>query len=433
MTMPGSILMGVENRLLPPSAPYSYFLSAAVFQVVAWGLLVRTPEGAASFIGGPGPILGSLHAVTLGVLVMAAMGASFQFLPVATGQSLRAIWPVRLAWWLFFPGVMAFLHGVSAVHISVAILGAGAIIAALVIYLVLIADVLRRVRDLWAMALHAWAALAALLVLTGLGVALLFEWEVPFLADAAAFALAHMIVAAFGFMGLLAMGFSTILVPMFALSPAIPDRWAVGALALWCAGLCLAFAGALAESAVLGLAGAGAGLAGFGVHVWIMLRALRLGMNKRLGLSFVLVRAGWAMGFVAIVLGALAVLGVTGERGWTLFGFLAVYGWLLTFLMGILQRIIPFLAAMNAGKTTGRPPLVSQLSSDGVLVVHAVGHFTALALAGVGIALDQDDLIFWGGVAGAIGGLAFCWFSVLVLLRAKWHWSDAGNSSAGAI
>ena len=62
------------------------------------------------------------------------------------------------------------------------------------------------------------------------------------------------------------------------------------------------------------------------------------GMRRELGRSFRLVRIAWAL-LVASLVAALAVaLDVPFPGGATLFGLLVVAGWLLTFLLGILQR-----------------------------------------------------------------------------------------------
>jgi len=111
MKFPGMILMGAQSRLLPPSVPFRFFAAAVAFQGVAWGLIALDADQVPHFLGGPAFILAGIHALTLGVLVMTAIGASFQILPVVTGQSLAALWPCRLTFWLYAPGTALLVFG----------------------------------------------------------------------------------------------------------------------------------------------------------------------------------------------------------------------------------------------------------------------------------------------------------------------------------
>src|SRR5512134_1449579 len=100
-----SFALGASGRLLPLSLPMRFFGAAAVFHLLAWVALgagaVQTPR----FGGGIGWPLAALHAVTLGVLAMSAIGASLQLMPVATRQALRSHRAVAALWWLYAPGV----------------------------------------------------------------------------------------------------------------------------------------------------------------------------------------------------------------------------------------------------------------------------------------------------------------------------------------
>lgn len=428
MKFPGMILMGAQSRLLPPSVPFRFFLAAAVFHVVAWGLLALDPGGAVGFAGGPGVPLATLHAVTLGVIATTAMGATFQILPVATSQPLRAVWPAKLVFGLHVTGVCLLLYGFAFVrHLPMAI---GGLLCSLgfLVFAVLVWDVLRRVRDLWILAVHGKAALVALVVLSGLGFALVADMEHGFMGDHRAFGAAHLVIALYGFMGILAFGYSSILVPMFALAPALPEKPAANALAIAMPAIAMAVAGLLVDKPALTAGGAVLGLVAAGIHIHAMLANIRHGMRKNLGLSFVLVRAGWGLLMIGILLGGLLALGLLGPWGATLFGFVAVWGWLLTFLLGMLQRIIPFLAAMNAGKAKGtglKPPRLSELAPEPPLRFHTVCHFAALAAGAAGIVLGSGRTLLAAALAGLAGALVFLWFAVGVLMRMRGHWAPS--------
>ena len=86
MAQTTAFLGGAKSRLLPASVPFRFFAAAAAFHLIGWLALGAGAEQVASFRGGLGWPLAALHAVTLGVLVMTAIGASLQLLPVATRQ-----------------------------------------------------------------------------------------------------------------------------------------------------------------------------------------------------------------------------------------------------------------------------------------------------------------------------------------------------------
>jgi len=227
-----------------------------------------------------------------------------------------------------------------------------------------------------------------------------------------------MVLGGFGFMGLLVLGFSNILVPMFALASAPAKRPSLATFAAAVAAIALGTFGALAGSRVILTSSALIGLVATGGYLWLMYRVLATGMRKRLGLSFVLVRAAWIMLPITLLAGLAALYGLAGDHGSTLFGFLLLFGWLLTFLFGILQRILPFLASMFVTPPAkGGTAIVSQLAGAAQLKLHAVCH--ALAVAGLAVAIVTDNAVIAraGSAVGLIGAIAFAWFTADVIRR----------------
>ena len=78
MSIAATFLGGAKSRLLPPSIPFRFFAAAAAFHVLMWLGLFIGAEEAASFRGGLGVALASVHLLTLGVLTTTAIGASVQ-------------------------------------------------------------------------------------------------------------------------------------------------------------------------------------------------------------------------------------------------------------------------------------------------------------------------------------------------------------------
>lgn len=417
MTTAAAFLGGAQERLLPASLPFSFFASAILFHLAMWVVLAIAAPAVPDFVGGPGLPLAALHLLTLGVLAATAMGAAFQLLPVATRQPLAAVWPARLAFWLFAPGVAILVYGMGTARPGVMAVGGTAVATGFVVFGLLIGDNLRRVRDLPLVAAHGWLALASLAALIALGLALIMDFKTGFLPDQAAAARAHMILAAYGFMGMLVAAFSQVLVPMFALSKA-PGR-AVGWTQFVFSGLALAIgaAGALASNTAMLAAAALLGLVAAGAHLWAMNTMMRRRMRKAMGLSFSLIRLAWVFLPLSLIVGLAALFGLAGAHGAQLFGFTLLFGWLLTFLLGILQRIIPFLAALQAAKAGRRMPMTADLTSTSTLRVHAFCHIGALALIAIGLAAGNGEILRAGAVLGAIGAAAFAYFGFVVMWR----------------
>ncbi|MCC6888350.1 MAG: hypothetical protein IT536_07450 [Hyphomicrobiales bacterium] len=418
MTLAATFLGGAKSRLLPASVPFRYFGTAVVCHLLIWLLALVHPEDVVRFRGGLGPGLAAVHLLTFGVLTITAIGASAQLLPVATRRALPAVWPITLVFWIVVPALAAMLAGMYLQHIPIMIGGAVAAVLGLLLFAAILADNLRRAGSLGVVGVYGWAALLALLALIAFGVLLALDYHSARLPNHAAAALAHLILGGFGFMGMLVFGFSQILVPMFALAGAPARRASLLLAALANAALVLGIAGALAGSGEILTVAAVAGLIAACWHLWLMRAVLRGGMRKRLGLSFVLVRTAWAMLPATLVVGLAALHGFAGANGPTLFGFLLFAGWLLTFLLGILQRIIPFLASMHATRSERGVPLSpSQLAGTTSLKLHAACHALALAGGAAAIVLDNPTIMRAGAAVGLVGALAYAWFMADVVRR----------------
>ncbi|GAB4296181.1 MAG: hypothetical protein Kow0058_13480 [Roseovarius sp.] len=414
MSIGTQVLSGARDRLLPAAVPFSFFAAACVFHVLGWAALLRAAPLVPGYRGGPGEVLASIHLFTLGVLAATAMGAALQLLPVATRVPIWRVWPARLSFAAMVPGVALLAWGMEGPHQWALEAGGGLCAAALAIFALLVGVNLARARGLPVVIAHGWAALAALVGLVALGLTLIGNYAAGYLANPAELALAHMTLAVFGFMSMLALGFSHILIPMFALSRALPARGAWAQFALAALAVAVAAAAALVGSGPGLVLAAAIGIGAGAAYFRLMQLALRTRMRKRLGLAFVLVRVAWGCLGLSLALALAQAAGLTLPGGPTLMWFLALGGWLVTFLMAVLQRIMPFLATMHAAGKGGRPPLVSELSSAPALRLHAGLHLAALALIALAIVLDNATLARLGAGAGLAGAIAFAAFALRV-------------------
>jgi hypothetical protein len=418
MSVAASFLGGAKSRLLPASIPFRHFAAAAGFHILLWLVLLIGADEAVSFRGGLGVTLAAVHVLTLGVLMTTVIGASVQLLPVATRRTLHAVWPIRLAFWLFVPGTFALIVAMYTAQTDILIPAAVIATAGLLVFCGLLADNLRRASSLPVAGAFGWTALAALVLVIALGVALAINEDSGFLPDHSAVALAHLILGGFGVMGFIVLGFSHILLPMFALAPAPAKRPSFASFAAATVALALGTLGALIGSRNMLTVAALVGLAAAAGHLWLMQRVLKTGMRKRLGLSFVLVRAAWVLLPSTLVIGLAALYGLAGNSGATLFGFLLLFGWLLTFLFAMLQRIMPFLASMFVTlPARGGTTVVSELAGALSLRLHAVCHALAVATIAAAIVLDDAMVARIGSAIGLFGAMAFAYFTLDAIRR----------------
>ncbi len=409
-------MAGAQNRLLPPSLPYRFFIASGLYHIVAWGLLLFAADLLSDFQGGPGFVLAALHALTLGVFVMVAMGASFQVLPVVTNQSLASLWPVKLSSYLYIPGVGILLAGFAFGHDLAMAVGGGFVTGGLVIYSFVILKILTGASGFKVLTVHIRLAFVALAALVILGLGMIFQ-IIPI--DQSLVAATHGTLAIFGFMGLFAMGFGSILVPMFALANPVTEGRSLFILAIYGSGLVLGALGTVIEQFEVAVLGAGLLLVGSVSHVLVMKGLLKKGMKKKLGISFVLIKTSWVLLPLSIAIGIAATSGIPYDPTLLIAGYLAVFGWLLTFILGVQQQIMPFLAAMNVSKSGGKPPRLTQLAQGKPVKIHAICHFAAIALLGIGIVTELELAVQAGAVLGIVGAIAFLWFTLDIYRRMR--------------
>ena len=185
---------------------------------------------------------------------------------------------------------------------------------------------------------------------------------------------------------------------------------ALGAIALALAAIAAQAQTLLACAALLGLASAL-------LHVISIERALRRRLRPALGPAFQLARSAWACLLASLVLAVLIPLGWAPPRAAALFGVLLLAGWLLGFVLAMLQRIVPFLATVHAAGGGRGAPLVSSFTPQRPLKLHRVLHLAALALLLAGVAGDAEWLIRIAAALGLAGALAYAAFFAIVLAR----------------
>jgi hypothetical protein len=266
---------------------------------------------------------------------------------------------------------------------------------------------------------HGWIAMVALVVLLFSALSLIAVWlGLPGLSRDTVLSL-HLAFAPYGFIGMLSLGLSYVLVPMFVLSDTANEKQQLASLLLAATALLLAALAAfgVAPRPLLTLAIV-LGIGAVALHLWLMRQALRAGMRRLSGPSWLLVRLGWAGLVISLVLALALLAQLPVPRLGLWFGLCLIGVWQLSFLLGMLQRIAPFLAAMHGGSgRRARTP--SALTHDGALRLHLVCHNTALGLLALAIAIDSAWPTLAAAVVGSTGALAYGVFYVTLTRRMR--------------
>lgn len=420
----GVPLAGAERRLVSAPVPPLAVTVIGLALTAGWLLLAVTPEAALTVTGGPGPGLAALHLLTLGVLGMAVVLVVPQILPVVTMVPAPAL-PVLIPVHLGVAGgavtlVTGFLSGDSLWMAA----GATTVAGGLGLFCLLWARLLWQARHsgMGDLLLANSLALLCMLLIAALGVSLSLDYRTGFLSDSplehGALVWAHAILAVHGLMGLLVMGYSTVLIPMLAVAEPQGRRANRPLILLYAAGVLTAAFSAAVSADVIGWLGWATALLAVGLFLRGMLTVLKRRLRRSLGPSFWLIRLSWGLWAAGLLAGAGARIGWLSPE---LAGALLLPGWLLTLLLGILQRIIPFLASMHSVRCCARPAPLPRFENCRQTAALSLAHAGAVLLLTAGIALGSPLLIRGAAGMGLLSGLLLLFFAAGVFTRLLSH------------
>ena len=414
-------LGGAQRLLLPERVPMRFFGAAVVGHVVAWLGLAITADDLADFVGGPGPVLAAVHVLTLGVLVPTAMGASLQMLPVALGRPAPAARICDAVFWLTLLGGLALISGFAMASRPAIIAGAMVTASGIAAYAVTVGRVVRGAREPRPLVLHVWAALAALTTAAALALTLSFDYASPVLADHARVATTHLVLAAFGFMGMLALGFSHVLIPMFAIGEA-PGGWAADvSFAAIVTAVIAAVVGLLIGPRWLIASALVVGLVGCSLHVTLMTRSL-----AHAGPPTSRARIRSHSDIVGTTAGNTHArpcgdLGPAPGRRAGSFRLCAAVRLAVNAANGSVaaDRAVP---RFDAHRPVRGPDSLADETDRRT----ATDHPPLLpprrrANGGAGHRFDGPGVVLFGAVLGAVGAVAFAWFALTVFSRTQAH------------
>jgi hypothetical protein len=296
-------------------------------------------------------LIGLTHLFTLGFMTMTMLGALFQLLPVLSGERVPGGSPLAFAVHLLMvAGVLClsagfvfqayFLSGIAVVLLAMALVGFTVAIGRKLVTNIAGGDSIHALR----------LAIAALLVTLGLGCYRAMAYLYP-LAFTSNLTMLHVSWALLGWVLILIMGISFQVIPMFQVTPdypsvltrLVPPVIFTGLLLLTFVQTPVAIAGVVIVTGAAVLI-----YAGF---------SLRLLQHRKRRLMDVSVRF-WQLGLSCLILAVLlfwlvfllpgvAGAAMTSARGMLLVGVLMIPGFACSIIMGMLQKIVPFLAFLH--------------------------------------------------------------------------------------
>jgi cbb3-type cytochrome oxidase subunit 1 len=424
----GPLLSGLTtSRATSPGLPLRFMATGLLFAVAAFAC---ASVYASSFLERAfltPHLLAVTHLAALGWLTMVAMGALYQFVPVVLDVGTFSERLGKLQFYVYLAGVLGLIWDMGAGRLQTVAWPAGLLVLAVGLFLYNMARTLARV-ERWP--LTGWyivAALTALGLVVLAGFTLAINLVLGFIPlSQLAFVEAHAHLAGLGWLGLLVVGVSYKLTPMFALSHPF-DEWRLGRLVL---ALLAAAVSGLFVSLLLRLGAAAllacwaAAAAGVGLYAWdyaAMLRARRrriIDLTQRHNIAAV-------CGLVMSTLLGLALVLTPAEadlhsRLQLAYAVTALGGWLGLTTFGQLYKILPFLVwthryAPRMGKE--RVPLLKDLYPQRLAEAGFLALLAGLGAAIAGILLASLPLVQGGFGLGAAGAAIAAANLIRVVLR----------------
>ena len=374
-------------------------------------------------------LLTFVHVNTLGVIAATIFGASYQLVPVVLQTPLPSTRIARLSWWLYWPGLLAFLAGLSGGGPILLGVGGSLLFAAIGLYVGMMVGALLRApyRDVvyW----HLAAALIGLTLAASLGVLLALSKYAGWLGGGTLPALAaHAVLMVGGWVTPMLTGVAYRLVGMFTLSEdRLRTEWAWAELALTVGGTWTLAAGLFGGlGAAVSLAGAAALLAGLGLFAAQLLRQYHLRRRRTFDVHIPYALAALVYGLLSA---ALLVYGLASGRAltdpiWIVVGWLAIAGWAETAIQGFLYKIGTFLTWLHRyAPLAGRRPVpkLEDLYGRRTALVGWACWTGGVALGALAALSRLGPLTLVAAVALSIGVGAF----LVNAARVGLHWREA--------
>lgn len=428
----------VPRRTLPQAVPAPtpppFALLAAHFSLLvvcltlgSVGLVAVAPQLARGDFLSP-RVLAVVHLFTLGVLLTAISGVLHQFYPMALGWALRSVRVAALGVTLLILGVGSVATGFWFWHPVLLATGWVLILGAIGCVSWNLLPARRRVpeaRFVGGFVSAGHVALGLALVFAALRIGDFLGWW-PM--DRLGVIAAHYHLAVLGFGTLTALGVGSRMIPMFLVAHGAPTRPVPWIAALIVAGLTVFSVAAPLHIVWLRWLGASFMFAAVLLHLSVARWYFRRRLRRELDPAMQFVR----MAFVNLGLAALVGVTLMLAPGfhpalWIAYGLAGILGWLVTLIMGILQKLMPHLSRMRLFGRSGRPiPDVNQLMHRGVVRLALVCTEAGLLLLAAGVLRANGPAAEAGAVLWLAGVLLVVSQFVRIPLMAR-GWVGTGK------
>jgi len=360
------------------ATPLRFFLTAPLFGVAAGAALFAMPELLDSRWT-PGA-LAVTHLIAVGFMLSVMLGALFQVLPVVAGAVIPMSGIVSTTVHLALTAGAIFLAwGLGSSTHALLVPATALLGGALILFLIAAALGLRQAPIAQATPRDLRLALLGFGIAVTLGIALALVLAGGFTLPLLVVLKLHIGWALLGGAGVLLAATSWVVVPMFQITPNYPVAltrfWAMGTggvLLLWSAAV-------LGErvSVEFALAVVLAALC-----VVFAVCTLRLQKQSRRSVPDVTMRA-FQLGMASFVagLGCVLVAHHSDHAVWPILaGILVLHGGFVSVIVGMLYKIVPFLAWLHLTQDKGKAPNMKKLQPDTPVRHQLLMHALALAV-----------------------------------------------------
>jgi hypothetical protein len=346
-------MQGLSLEVIPPiHIPFRFFLIAPWMGVLAALVLLAGGNHVFSTQWNPA-LLAATHLLTLGFMAMVMLGAMFQLVPVISGRLIPGgVVVASVVHLSLLLGLLLLAAGFSQQDYALFRWAGPLLLLAFAVFLLALGSLLARPVAGGDSIFSIRFAALALFITVGLG--LLRSADYAGLSSSVAVADAgtkHLLWGLGGWAPLLVMGASYQVIPMFHVTPSFPTPLARALpVAVFFSLLTLTFTQApLAQAlAVIVLCGAASLYAAF---------TLQLINRRKRKVDEITIRF-WRLSLASLLLAALLWVGVyfqgdvlsvivPAHRIHVLIGILMVYGFAISVIMGMLQKIVAFLSFLH--------------------------------------------------------------------------------------
>ncbi|MBK6319410.1 MAG: hypothetical protein IPI33_15000 [Dehalococcoidia bacterium] len=431
----------VSPKESPPLGVIMPFFVVAPLGLAAAGLMLLL-AGHDAFLAVNVPrVVAATHAAVLGWLTLTIMGAIYQLGPAVFGGRLISLRLVRLQFATHVISVVGFILVLERWNVmAMSVFGSGIVIS-FILFLVSAIPAVQAFRRGSVVRAYVSTGMVFLVAVACVGATYLGTLEHLWFPVTQGRLSGHAHLGLLGWLGIMVMGVSYQLVPMFQVVPKGTPRFALAALATTAVATSAGAITLMTDPAMpVRVAVAVAMAAGPALWFYDVARMLRTRSRRVADIHTRATVLALAFLVLAAILGVLAAIGEPVSPGGDparlqlAYGIVAIGGWAGTSAIGNSFKIVPFLV-WNARyrERAGLEPvplvaaLVSETWTHATLVIHALA---VVLLAGAAL-LGQLTLFRAGGLLLALGGLSEC--RVLLSILIQRPAVQRGSAQAGQV